>query len=94
LIGAEVIHAFENELAETLSDALLRRTMAGMGPKVGLDVDEAAAEIAAKHLGWSEERKQREIENYRQYIQRYRPKGTRRMKAEESRNNGGHEPVH
>jgi glycerol-3-phosphate dehydrogenase len=84
LIGAEVIHAFENELAETLSDALLRRTMAGMGPKVGLDVDEAAAEVAAKHLGWSEERRQKEISDYRRYIERYRPKDTREMKAENS----------
>ncbi|MBA2376057.1 MAG: glycerol-3-phosphate dehydrogenase [Rubrobacter sp.] len=80
VIGAEVVHAFDNELAETLSDALLRRTMAGMGPKVGLDIAEAAADVAAKHLGWSDERKQKEVEDYRSYVQRYRPKDTRQMK--------------
>ncbi|MGH3087132.1 MAG: glycerol-3-phosphate dehydrogenase C-terminal domain-containing protein, partial [Rubrobacteraceae bacterium] len=74
LIGAEIIHAFENELAETLSDALLRRAMVGLGPRVGLDVDAAAANVAAKHLGWTQQKTQREVENYREYIRRYRPR--------------------
>lgn len=76
LIGAEVLHAFENELAETLSDVLLRRTMVGMGPRVGLDVDEAASEVAANHLGWSTDQANSEVENYREYIKRYRPRGS------------------
>src|SRR5215207_5832838 len=81
IIGAEVLYAFEREMAQTLSDVLLRRTMAGLGPRVGLDVDEAAAQVAVKHLGWSEERAQREVEDYRKYIERYRPKEMREKEA-------------
>jgi glycerol-3-phosphate dehydrogenase len=81
IIGAEVLYAFEREMAQTLADVLLRRTMAGLGPRVGLDVDEAAAEVAVKHLGWSEERAQKEVEDYRKYIERYRPREMREKEA-------------
>jgi glycerol-3-phosphate dehydrogenase len=74
IIGAEVLYAFRYELAEKLGDVLLRRTMVGMGPKVGLDVDEAAAQVAVRYLGWSQERADREVREYRDYVQRYRPK--------------------
>jgi glycerol-3-phosphate dehydrogenase len=77
LIGAEVLYAFRHEMAHTLADALLRRTMVGMGPKVGLDVDEAAAKVAVDHLGWSEERAKSEVEDYRRYVERYKPRGFR-----------------
>src|ERR687896_50318 len=78
LIGAEVLYAFRREMAQTLSDVLLRRTMVGMGPSVGLDVDEAAAQVAVKHLGWSEERAKSEVEAYRQYVERYTPRAFRK----------------
>jgi glycerol-3-phosphate dehydrogenase len=78
LIGAEVLYAFRREMAEKLSDVLLRRSMAGMGPNVGLDVDEAAAQVAVRYLGWTEERAEREVEEYRDYVQRYRPKEFRK----------------
>jgi glycerol-3-phosphate dehydrogenase len=74
LIGAEVIWAFREEMAETLSDVLLRRTMVGYGPRVGLDVVEPAAQVAVKHLGWDEERAEREVREYKEWIQRYTPK--------------------
>jgi glycerol-3-phosphate dehydrogenase len=74
LIGAEVLYAFRREMAQTLSDVLLRRTMVGMGPMVGLDVDEAAAQVAVKHLGWSEERARSEVAAYREYVERYKPR--------------------
>jgi glycerol-3-phosphate dehydrogenase len=74
LIGAEVLYAFRREMAQTLSDALLRRTMVGLGPRVGLDVDEAAARIAVKHLDWSEDRAKSEVEAYRRYVERYKPR--------------------
>jgi glycerol-3-phosphate dehydrogenase len=48
--------------------------MVGMGPRVGLDVDEAAARVAVRHLDWTEERAEREVREYRDYVQRYRPK--------------------
>jgi len=78
MIGAEVLYAFRREMAEKLSDVLLRRTMVGMGPDVGLDVDEAAAQVAVRHLGWTEERAEREVRGYRDYLQRYRPKEFRK----------------
>src|SRR5215210_3760590 len=74
LIGAEVIWALREEMAQTLSDVLLRRTMAGYGPRVGLDVVDAAAEVAVKHLGWEQERAEREVREYREWIERYTPK--------------------
>ena len=77
LIGAEVLYAFRRELAEKLSDVLLRRSMVGMGPEVGLDVDEAAAQVAVRYLGWSQERSDSEVREYRDYVRRYRPKAFR-----------------
>jgi glycerol-3-phosphate dehydrogenase len=77
LIGAEVLYAFRHEMAQTLLDVLLRRTMVGMGPRVGLDVDEAAARVGVKHLGWSEERAEREVHDFRSFIERFRPKALR-----------------
>jgi glycerol-3-phosphate dehydrogenase len=74
LIGAEVIWALREEMAETLSDVLLRRTMAGYGPRVGLDVVEPAARVAVEHLGWDEERAEREVREYREWIERYTPR--------------------
>ena len=74
LLGAEVLYAFRHEMAQTLSDVLLRRTMAGYGPRVALDVVEPAAQVAVKHLGWDEERAEREVREYREWIQRYTPK--------------------
>lgn len=77
IIGAEVLYAFRRELAQTLADVLLRRTMVGLGPSVGLDVDEAAAGVAVKHLGWSEDRAKSEVEAFRNYVERYKPKSMR-----------------
>jgi glycerol-3-phosphate dehydrogenase len=77
LIGAEVLYAFGREMAQTLSDVLLRRTMVGMGPRVGLDVDAAAAQVAVRHLGWDEERAEREVQDFRGFIKRLRPKALR-----------------
>ena len=77
IIGAEVLYAFRRELAEKLGDVLLRRSMVGMGPKVGLDVDKAAARVAVKHLGWSQERADREVKEFRDYVRRYKPRDLR-----------------
>jgi glycerol-3-phosphate dehydrogenase len=77
IIGAEVLYALRRELAQTLSDVLLRRTMVGLGPAVGLDVDEAAAQVAVKHLGWDGDRAKSEVEAYRRYVERYKPKSMR-----------------
>lgn len=77
LMGCEVLYAFRQEMAEKLADVLLRRSMVAYGPRVALDVDEAAAEVCVNHLGWSEKRGRREVEEYREWIQRYTPKALR-----------------
>jgi glycerol-3-phosphate dehydrogenase len=77
IIGAEVLYSFRREMAQALSDVLLRRTMVGLGPSVGLDVDEATAQVVVQHLGWSEERARSEVEAYRGYVERYKPRSMR-----------------
>ncbi|MDN5698106.1 MAG: FAD-dependent oxidoreductase, partial [Rubrobacter sp.] len=77
LMGCEILYAFRHEMAEKLADVLLRRTMVGMGPNVGLDVDEAAAKVAVEHLGWSQERAEKEVADYRDYVRRYTPRAFR-----------------
>jgi glycerol-3-phosphate dehydrogenase len=68
-IGAEIVFSFTWELAATLADCLLRRTMVGLNSSLGIGADLAAAEIARKHLDWSEERARHEVANYRVFCQ-------------------------
>ena len=72
-VGAEVVFAFRDELAETLVDCLMRRTMTGLNSQLGLDAVERAARVAQRFLGWDESRAAREVENYRRYVERFRP---------------------
>lgn len=72
-IASEVIFSFQHELAQTLADCLLRRTMVGLNSTLGVGADEAAARIAQKHLGWSETRAQQELAAYRDYVKRFQP---------------------
>jgi glycerol-3-phosphate dehydrogenase len=70
-LAAEIVFAFEHELARTLEDVLARRTMLALGPRLGLDVVEQAARIAQRCMGWDDERVRREIESYRRYVRRF-----------------------
>jgi glycerol-3-phosphate dehydrogenase len=54
--AAEVVHAVRNELAARLDDILLRRLALGDGGYPGDEVAAAAGAIAARELGWAEER--------------------------------------
>jgi glycerol-3-phosphate dehydrogenase len=72
-IAAEVVYAFREEMAETLADCLLRRTMVGLNGSVGLDALEHAAHVARKFLGWDEGRAAREVEDYRRHVTRFNP---------------------
>ena len=56
--------AFEHELATTLADCLLRRTMVGLNSSAGLTAVAAAGAIARKYLGWSESRVEQEVAAY------------------------------
>lgn len=61
MIGAEVLFAFSHELAQTLSDCFLRRTMVGLTGACDADVIAAAGEIGRQYLEWSDERVKSEI---------------------------------
>jgi glycerol-3-phosphate dehydrogenase len=74
-LAAEIVLAFKEELAETLADLLLRRTMVGLGPSAGLDADQNAARVAQEHLGWDSQRVEDEVTSYRSYIERFHPCG-------------------
>lgn len=73
-IAAEVPWAFEVEGASTLADATARRTMTGLNANAGIGADVAAANVARRTLGWSAERAAREVEDYRRWVRRYRPR--------------------
>jgi glycerol-3-phosphate dehydrogenase len=69
-IAAEVVMAFKHELAQTLADCLLRRTMVGLNSSCGLNAVEPVARIAQKFLGWSDSRAAEEIAAYREEVRR------------------------
>jgi glycerol-3-phosphate dehydrogenase len=73
-IGAEVVFAVRTEFAHDLQDILMRRTMVGLGPTMGVGADLAAAAIAQQHLGWSSERAATEVGAYRSSLERFRPR--------------------
>jgi glycerol-3-phosphate dehydrogenase len=72
-IGAELLFSFHCELAATLIDSLTRCTMLGWGPDLGAGAATAAAELGVRYLGWDEQRAEREVAEYRTYIERYSP---------------------
>ena len=67
-LAAEVVFAFKQEMATTLSDCLLRRTMVGLNSSCGLTSLEAAGSIALKYLGWSRKRVAEEVVSYREEV--------------------------
>jgi glycerol-3-phosphate dehydrogenase len=69
-VAAEIVFAFQKEFAQTLADCLLRRTMVGLNSSCGLNAIEKAASIAKKYLSWSDVRAQREIDAYREEVDR------------------------
>jgi len=74
-LAAEVVFAFTHELATTLGDCLLRRTMVGLNSSRGLTAVAAAGAVARKHLGWSEQRVEQEIVAYRKEVLRFSSQG-------------------
>jgi glycerol-3-phosphate dehydrogenase len=73
-IAAEVPWAFRQEGARTLADLLARRSMIGLGSNAGVGADVSAARVARETLGWDEARHNSEIDAYRHWIRRYRPR--------------------
>jgi glycerol-3-phosphate dehydrogenase len=72
-IAAEILFAFTAEMARTLADVLLRRTMIGMGPELGRGSVDAALGVCKANLGWSDEQVESERSDYLKYITRFNP---------------------
>ena len=66
--------AYHAEGARTLADVIARRTMVGLGPDAGIGADVAAAKIARDTLGWDTAKLDAEVEAYRHWVSRYRPR--------------------
>jgi glycerol-3-phosphate dehydrogenase len=73
-IAAEVPWAYQEEGARTLADVIARRTMVGLGPDAGIGADVAAAKIARNALGWDSAKLDAEVDAYRHWVSRYRPR--------------------
>lgn len=65
-----IVFSFEHEMAKTLADCFLRRTMRGLDGDLGLGDLEAAAEVGVRVLGWSDQRAKWELENYKDEIRK------------------------
>jgi glycerol-3-phosphate dehydrogenase len=63
-IAAEVVFALTEELAQTLSDVLLRRTFWAFNSRCGFNVAEEAASVAQSHFNWSSSRVAEELSRY------------------------------
>ncbi|MDX7950294.1 glycerol-3-phosphate dehydrogenase/oxidase [Lichenihabitans sp. Uapishka_5] len=74
-IGAELAFTYDTEFARTLTDVLLRRTMIGHRAGSGADVADRAADILAPRAGWDQARRDREVAEYRRYVERFAKPG-------------------
>lgn len=72
-VAAEVAHAVQSELAISLADVLLRRTMLAYEPDNAIGIDQAALDLTGKTLGWSKTRQRNELAAFRSWIARYQP---------------------
>ncbi len=74
-VAGEIVFSFEQEMAQTLADCLLRRTMIGLNGDLATRDDELAADIGRRFLGWSDERVANELRVFQSAINRLRIDG-------------------
>jgi glycerol-3-phosphate dehydrogenase len=67
-IGAQVVYAVREELAETVSDVMLRRICNALDTDAGLNAVESVGQIMARELGWTPEKTRAEIDAYTRFI--------------------------
>ncbi|MDY6796562.1 MAG: glycerol-3-phosphate dehydrogenase/oxidase [Actinomycetota bacterium] len=69
-IGAEVVYSARNEAVVNLEDFMVRRSLIFYEDwEQGLGCAERAADILARELGWDEEEKKRQVEEYRRVVE-------------------------
>ena len=61
VIGAEIVHAARAEMAQTLADAVLRRTDLGTAERPDDAALQACVELMARELGWDRDRVAQEL---------------------------------
>ncbi len=69
-IGAQVVHAVENEGARTVGDVLLRRTPVGLTHDLGRAAAPRVAAIMQAQLGWSSEETAQAVRDYEMELHR------------------------
>lgn len=67
VIGAELIWAARHEMAETLCDAVLRRTPLGSLGYPGAEAASRAADLLGNERGWSDDRKRQELATLKEF---------------------------
>ncbi len=66
VIKAEIVHAVREEMAQYLSDVILRRTDLGSAGNPGESALQETANIMGEELGWSKQKIKQEIETVKQ----------------------------
>jgi len=61
VIKAEILHGVREEMAQKLSDVVLRRTELGSAGHPGAEALTTCAQVMAAELGWDAERRQKEL---------------------------------
>lgn len=67
VIAAQILYAIKEEFAETLADVILRRTDLGSRGYPSDETVQTCADIMANEKGWSEQKKQKEIDVLRSH---------------------------
>ncbi|MBC7517505.1 MAG: glycerol-3-phosphate dehydrogenase/oxidase [Microbacteriaceae bacterium] len=67
-ITAEIVFSVETEFAKTLTDMMARRVLLAFEPEHGLAACPRIVEIMGERLGWDEQRRADEIEQYRTWL--------------------------
>jgi glycerol-3-phosphate dehydrogenase len=66
-VGAEIVYVIREEMAMTLADIMIRRTELGAAGYPGDALVDRAAAIAATELGWTADRRAREVAAVREF---------------------------
>jgi len=69
VLRAEVLFGIREEMAQKLTDVVLRRTELGSAGHPGIDPAVACAEIMSAELGWNEARVKKEVEELKMVYQ-------------------------
>jgi glycerol-3-phosphate dehydrogenase len=72
-IAAEIVFGFESEMARTLSDVIMRRSMIGLAGRLSTRIADQSASVAVRKLGWSTARAADEICSFESFISRLKP---------------------